>query len=212
MTIAHLCVEGTKGAGKTTTIASALALLEAERWVVRTHALFHEGNAWAQEQGYAGGVPMMESSAEANERVARWLIARAASVRDEFAREREREGDGRPALLLSDRGWITLHAYLYEGAWAREGSLLPVIDALWAECLRAAPRTVFIHTRPAVSAQRRRGALDAVSGLQTEQRLVDDYDRRIRVAREHPSLIAASWETGAGPFVDFGPALVALLR
>ena len=59
-----VCVEGTKGAGKTSTIASARALLEAEGWAVTLHAVFHEGNAWAVEQGFGGGVPMIEAGAE----------------------------------------------------------------------------------------------------------------------------------------------------
>ncbi|MFO0562054.1 MAG: hypothetical protein U0269_28835 [Polyangiales bacterium] len=209
MTAEHLCIEGTKGAGKTTTIESVRSKLAEAGWVVESHALFHEGNSWAKEQGYEGGVPMMESGREANERIVRWLIVREAFVREAFF-ARYGAGDQR-ALLLSDRGWITLHAYLYEGAWAKAPGALSEIDAVWGECVKRAPRTVFIHTRPEVTAERRRGALDAVSGLQTDARLRADYERRMRVARECSERVTASWETGVGPFVDLGPEVVALL-
>ncbi len=210
MTPVHLCVEGTKGAGKTTTIAGVERALRDEGWRVQTHALFHEGNEWARTQGFDGGVPMMEADPSSNERVVRWLIHRARAVRDAFfAEATERDA---PSLLVSDRGWITLHAYLYEGAWAKAPHARPTIDALWSEALSSAPPTVFIHTRPEVSARRRAGALDHVSGLQTEARLRADYERRITLAREHPALVVASWETLEGPFVDLCPALVALVR
>jgi hypothetical protein len=210
MTAVHLCIEGTKGAGKTTTITAVRAALEREGWVVEAHALFHEGNDWAKGQGYEGGVPMMESAAEPNERIARWLIERARVVRDAFfARHADTE---RPALLSSDRGWITLHAYLYEGAWAKDPSQRAVIDASWERAVLEAPTTVFVHTPPAVSAQRRQGALDAVSGLQTDGRLRADYERRRRVAREHPERIARSWETGTGPYLDLAPEVVSIVK
>jgi hypothetical protein len=110
MTAFHLCVEGTKGAGKTTTIAAVRASLEREGWIVEAHALFHEANDWAKSQGFEGGVPMMEHAREPNERVVHWLIERARAVRDTFVSAHA--DDERPALLLSDRGWITLHGYL----------------------------------------------------------------------------------------------------
>ncbi len=210
MSAVHLCVEGTKGAGKTTTIQGVTERLRAEGWTVRTHALFHDGNDWATTQGFAGGVPMMESAPEPNERIVRWLLAREAAVREAFFREFS--GDPNPALLVSDRGWITLHAYLYEGAWARVPHAVEAIDALWFACIRDAPPTVFIHTPPEVSAARRQGALDAVSGLQTDQRLRDDYDRRIRVAQAHPEKILDAWETGTGPFVDLAPRVADRVR
>lgn len=209
MTAEHVCIEGTKGAGKSTTIESVRSKLVDAGWVVEVHALFHEGNSWAKEQGFEGGVPMMESGREANERIVRWLIAREIAVREDFF---ARHGSlGHRALLLSDRGWITLHAYLHEGAWAKEPGALGAIDGLWRECVERAPKTVFIHTRPEVTAERRKGALDAVSGLQTDERLRADYERRMRVAREHRDRVSASWETGVGPFVDLGPAVMALI-
>ncbi|MBL8680217.1 MAG: hypothetical protein JNK05_13665 [Myxococcales bacterium] len=210
MTAFHLCVEGTKGAGKTTTIAAVRASLEREGWLVEAHALFHEGNDWATTQGFEGGVPMMECAREPNERIVRWLIERARAVREAFVSAHASEE--RPALLLSDRGWITLHAYLYEGAWAKDASQRAAIDALWASVVSEAPVTVFVHTKPAVTAERRRGALDAVSGLQTEERLRADYERRLRVAREHPQRIARSWETGTGPFIDLAPDVVEIVK
>ena len=207
MTIAHLCIEGTKGAGKTTTIAATRERLEAQGCVVAVHALFHEANAWAKQQGFDGGVPMMESAAEPNRAVVRWLIERERAARDAFARAHGESAQR--AVLLSDRGWITLHAYLFEGAWAREPGAADEIDERWREALGAAPATVFIHTRPEVTAQRRAGALDAVSGLQSEQRLRADYERRMALSRAHADKLVGQWETGAGAFVDLSPLVVA---
>jgi hypothetical protein len=208
-----VCVEGTKGAGKTSTIASARALLEAEGWAVTPHAVFHEGNAWAVEQGFSGGVPMIEAGAEENRAMVAWLVARIRSFRADFlARHRDA---GQPALLLADRGWVTLHAYLHDGRWASEpgaSGALEAIEAQWQEILREAPPTFFIHTRPELSARRRAGQLDAVSGLQSDERLTRDYTRRMRLAREHGDRLAASWETGDGPFVDLGPAMAEIVR
>jgi hypothetical protein len=206
----HVCVEGTKGAGKTTTIAAVRAALEAEGWVVGLHAVFHEGNAWAATQGFAGGVPMIEAGAGENRAMVGWLRARMRAVRDAFVEDQR--GTGRPAVLISDRGWVTLHAYLHDGRWTEEPGAQTAIDACWEEVLREAPPTFFVHTRPEVTARRRAGQLDAVSGLQTGGRLVHDYDRRMSLARAHADRLAGMWETTDGPFVDLAPGVVAVLR
>jgi hypothetical protein len=206
----HVCVEGTKGAGKTTTIAAVRAQLESEGWAVEQHALFHEGNAWAGEQGFSGGVPMIEAGPAENQAMVRWLLDRARAVRADFF-VRHRGGD-RPALLISDRGWVTLHAYLYDGRWTSEPGALPGIEACWREILGEAPPTFFIHTRPEVTARRRGGQLDAVSGLQTNERLERDYARRMSLSRLHRDLLVASWETTEGPFVDLAPSMIDVLH
>jgi len=206
----HVCVEGTKGAGKTTTIAAVRSSLEAEGWAVSLSAVFHEGNAWAVSQGFAGGVPMIEAGAAENRAMVDWLRARMRAVRDDFFAQHS--GSGRPAVLISDRGWITLHAYLYEGRWAEEPGALAAIDACWEEVLREAPPTFFVHTRPEVTLRRRAGQLDAVSGLQTDARVSHDYERRMNLARVHRDRITGMWETTEGPFVDLAPRVILALR
>jgi hypothetical protein len=206
----HVCVEGTKGAGKTTTIAAVRSSLEAEGWDVELHAVFHEGNAWAVTQGFAGGVPMIEAGAAENRAMVDWLEARMRAVRDDFfARHRGREFR---AVLISDRGWVTFHAYLYEGRWAEEPGAVAVIDARWDAVVREAPPTFFVHTRPEVTLRRRAGQLDAVSGLQTDARLTHDYARRMTLARVHADRLAGIWETTDGAFVDLAPGVVAALH
>jgi thymidylate kinase len=206
----HICVEGTKGAGKTTTIAAVRTALEAEGWAVELSALFHDGNAWAVTQGFAGGVPMIEASAASNRAMVAWLKARMRAVREGFfAQHQWRQ---RPAVLISDRGWVTFHAYLYEGRWAEEPGALEEINAIWDEVLREAPPTFFVHTRPEVTLRRRAGQLDAVSGLQTDARLTRDYERRMNLARLHGDRIAGMWETTDGPFVDLAPKVLSALH
>lgn len=206
----HICVEGTKGAGKTTTINTVKATLEAEGWTVALHAVFHEGNAWAVTQGFAGGVPMIEAGAAENRAMVGWLRARMREVRDGFLARHP--GGERPAVLISDRGWVTLHAYLYDGQWVRQPGALAEVDACWEEVLREAPPTFFVHTRPEVTLRRRAGQLDAVSGLQTDERLTRDYERRMRLARAHGERITGMWETTDGPFVDLAPRVVSALQ
>jgi hypothetical protein len=63
-----------------------------------------------------------------------------------------------------------------------------------------------------VTARRRAGQLDAVSGLQTDARLQHDYNRRMALARAHADRLAGIWETTDGPFVDLAPGVVATLR
>ena len=136
---------------------------------------------------------------------------------DAMRAERERflaahNTGARPALLIFDRGWITLHAYLYEGAWARLARERDAIDALWSATLAEAPPTLFIHTKPEVTQRRRAGALDAVSGLQTDARLKDDYDRRMALARAHPGRIVRAWETDDETFTDIAAAVIAWVQ
>jgi len=206
----HICVEGTKGAGKTTTIAAVRAALEAEGWAVEHSAIFHDCNAWAVTQGFPGGVPMIEASAASNRAMVTWLKARMRAVREGFFSQHQWRQ--RPAVLISDRGWVTFHAYLYDGKWAEEPGALTEINALWDQVLREAPPTFFVHTRPEVTLRRRAGQLDAVSGLQTDARLTRDYERRMKLARLHPALIAGMWETTDGPFVDLAPKVLSVLR
>jgi thymidylate kinase len=206
----HVCVEGTKGAGKTTTINSVRSSLEAAGWVVTLSAVFHDGNAWAVTQGFAGGVPMIEAGADENRAMVTWLRARMRAVRDDFFAQHE--GSERPAVLISDRGWVTFHAYLYDGRWAEEPGARATLDAHWAEVLREAPPTFFVHTRPEVTLRRRAGQLDAVSGLQTDARLVRDYERRLSLARTHADRLAGIWETTDGPFVDLAPRVLSSLQ
>ncbi|HEX8699894.1 MAG TPA: hypothetical protein VF815_13710 [Myxococcaceae bacterium] len=206
----HICVEGTKGAGKTTTIAAVRKALEAEGWAVELSAVFQDGNAWAVTQGYPGGVPMIEANASSNRAMVAWLKARMKAVREGFFEQHQWRQ--RPAVMISDRGWITFHAYLYDGRWAEEPGALPELNALWEEVLREAPPTFFVHTRPEVTLRRRAGQLDAVSGLQTDARLVRDYERRMKLARAHGVKLAGIWETTDGPFVDLAPKVLAVLR
>jgi thymidylate kinase len=206
----HICVEGTKGAGKTTTIAAVRSSLEAKGWAVALSAVFHDGNAWAVTQGFAGGVPMIEAGAAENRAMVDWLEVRMRAVRDDFfAMHQWRE---RPSVLISDRGWVTFHAYLYDGRWAQEPGALAEIDARWAQVLREAPPTFFVHTRPEVTLRRRAGQLDAVSGLQTDARLTRDYERRMNLARVHGDRLAGMWETTDGSFVDLAPEVLLALQ
>jgi hypothetical protein len=85
------------------------------------------------------------------------------------------------------------------------------IELRWAEVLREAPPTFFVHTRPEVTLRRRAGQLDEVSGLQTDERLVRDYERRMALARAHPERLWGMWETTEGPFVDLAPRVVEAL-
>lgn len=54
----------------------------------------------------------------------------------------------------------------------------------------------FVHTRPEVTQRRRAGQLDAVSGLQTDERLTRDYERRMRLARTLGERLVGMWEAG----------------
>lgn len=130
----------------------------------------------------------MESGRDADDRIVGWLIERELQVAQGFFAQHA--STDRPALLLSDRGGhaarLPVRRRMGEGAWRAE------LDQLRRDCVVRAPRTGFIHARPEVTAERKRGAPYAVSGLQTEQRLRAAHERRLRLAREHGDLVIDS--------------------
>lgn len=191
-----LCVEGTKGAGKSSTIRQIRRHLEARGWIVEVVEVFARANEHARSLGFAGAVPML-----ADPDAHRAVVDFEAAVRDagEVAlRARLREEKARRGVLIQDRGWLTFHTHVFDGAYPDEAWK----RAHWARAIETAPPTLFIHTRPEVTMTRRAGQLDAVSGLPDEAAVRADWAKRLRQIAEHPGLVLASVETFEDAIAD----------
>ncbi|MEM9070486.1 MAG: hypothetical protein AAGE52_18415 [Myxococcota bacterium] len=201
--ISVVCIEGTKGAGKSTTIARVHKTLQARGWRTKIVAPFALANAHAQTLGYPGAVPMF-ATPETHRATVEFEAEILHGSVDAFRAEL---GADERAALIFDRGWITFHAHVHDGAcddcdWR---------EAHWKRALGSAPPTVFIHTRPEVTLRRRAGELDEVSGLQSIERVRADWVKRTAMAAAHPDRIALSIETVEERWVDTVTPIVALL-
>lgn len=197
MTLLTVCLEGTKGAGKTTTITLLKQALEDQGVQVTVFAPFQAANAFAETQGFAGAVPMINASVQDNMTEIEFL--RHSSRQAIEAAQAAADKSGRPSVLLFDRGWVTMQPHLYGGAWKRSlGADSPAIDAIWQQVLAEAPVTYFLQAHPSVTRQRR-PALDAVSGLETDEKFLADYNGRMAMAKRYADKIALMVDTGTMP-------------
>lgn len=195
-TIVSLCFEGTKGAGKTTTIRAVREHLLERGWIVEVVEVFARANEHARELGYAGAVPMY-----ADPDGHRAIVEFEAATRDAGApalRARLERERGRRGVLVFDRGWITFHTHVFAGACEDAAWR----EAHWRRALATAPPTLFIHTRPEETMRRRAGQLDAVSGLADAERVRADWKVRLEMVAAHPELVLASIETFPDAMAD----------
>jgi len=191
-----LCIEGTKGAGKTTTIQALQTHFIQQGWLVEVVAPFALANAHAKALGHDGAVLMFDTPSDHREIVEferNVLFHTSDAFRTRFEHAAETQ-----ALLIYDRGWLTFHAHLFDGVYPDRDWL----NQIWKEALDQAPPTVFIHTRPEVTIQRRSGQLDAASGLQTQVLVQTDWQKRLDLVERFSSKVVLSIETVEETRVD----------
>ena len=194
MNFISVCVEGTKGAGKTSTVSLVADSLACRGIEVTIFEPFRAANAFAQENGFDGAWAMANASKYDNKREILFLMSGIDAARTR-AEVRARTTN-KPVVLILDRGWMTINMHLYEGEWARwHGSAaMREIDSIWAQVLIGSERTVFLFTSPRVTSQRK-GFLGATTGLETEQKLTQDYAKRMELCNMHRQKIALCLDT-----------------
>jgi thymidylate kinase len=197
-----LCVEGVKGGGKSTSIALLTEKLKAEGVTVEVFAPFVAVNKYAQSRGFPGAVQMINASKTANQEEVSFILT---CIRDAEKAARERAiaraaaaGGGKTVFIL-DRGWMTIHPHLYGGRWyAEDKDDLKEIDSVWRSVLSEAPPTFFLHAAFDVVKKRRQN-LDDISGLETDEKLHQDIEKRVRLAQSHPDKVVKMFDTGVTP-------------
>jgi thymidylate kinase len=182
-----IAICGVKGAGKSTTIGALDAALSSRGIPTRIFAPFAAGNAAFFAEG--GLVPMMRNGDAATAaRISAWLRDACAQEESDFARANPKAR----SVLLFDRHWITAKRAL-------DGAPIPAseAEAIWRRdwMKKIVPPTFFIHTSPANTLERRKGQLDAISGLETENLVVEDYRERLRLRDAWPQHIVGDHET-----------------
>lgn len=192
-----LCMEGSKGAGKTTTLGKLAERLTQQGVLVEICAPFAAANGFAQSQGYAGAVQMIAASKAANQLEIEFILNHMALAAEQ-AQGKAAQTD-KPLVLLYDRGWMTLFPHLAGGKWCAEvGNGDPEIRQLWRRILDEAPPTMFLHACFEITKQRR-PERDVASGVESEEQLRGDITWRIAFADAHADKIALRFDTGEVP-------------
>ena len=179
--IKTLCIEGTKGAGKTTTISNIKAHLERKGYVVTVKAPFYDVRVELKRlTGYDNTFPAsLDTQAAA---LCNNLLI--SQIKQDIAMQAPDE------ILIFDRGWLT-------GFTTVLGSVLSAKDknkALkeWEKLLLP---TVFIHTKPQNTLTVRQGELSFNVGLEDIKAVEHDYILRNKLIRKYKHCVIARIET-----------------
>lgn len=194
MTLFTLCIEGTKGAGKSTTIKRLAQRLEQTGFFVEVSAPFTAANAFAVTKGFSGAAEWISASAHDNRLEIDFIRAAMAEAKARAATKAATEG--KPVVLIYDRGWMTIRPHLFGGRWCvEEGADNEAIRRLWDQVLAEAPPTVFLHASFEITRQRR-SRPDRVGKLDTDEKLREDVEGRAASARACGKKIVLSFDTG----------------
>lgn len=196
-----LVIEGSKGAGKSTTIEKLASALGQNGIGVATCAPFAAANLYAQRRGFASAVAMISASCAANREEIEFI---GLTMKDALQNAvQQAEQDQKPSVLIYDRGWMTLRPHLFGGYWfAHHPEDHAAIEDRWQGILASAPPTVFLHAGIEVTRARRSLAnpLEAArleeSGLAQDKLLRMDIEGRRALAAQHSDKIALSFDTG----------------
>jgi thymidylate kinase len=192
-----LCVEGTKGAGKTTTIEKLAQRLTQSGFDVERCAPFAAANDFAKARGFTGAVQMIGASKRDNRDEIDFILSTIAQARERAARKAE-TGTAQVVLIV-DRGWMTILPHLFGGRWhAEDRADSGEIRAIWNQVLAEAPATVFLHASYEVT-KKRCANIAATSGLDTDEKLRGDVEERVAFAKAHGDKIVLSFDTGEIP-------------
>jgi thymidylate kinase len=205
-----LCVEGTKGAGKTTTIEKLALRLAQEGFEVERCAPFTAANEMARTKGFASAREMIGASKQDNQAEIDFICSMIAEAQ-QAARQKAQTGT-KPVVLLIDRGWMTILPHLLGGRWrAEEGANSEEIHKIWNQVLAEAPATVFLHASFEITRQRR-ARPDLVGGLDTDEKLYRDVKERRAFAKAYSDKIVLSFDMGVVPQEEVVAALADYVR
>jgi len=194
MAFFDLCIEGTKGAGKTTTIAGLTERLVRSGCEVITCAPFAEANRLAQSKGYASAKEMISASKSENQAEIAFILETMAQAK--ISALQKAAAQDQPVILIYDRGWMTVRPHLFGGRWyAEDRAASDTITKTWSDVLEAAPPTAFLHASYEVTKERR-PVPDTLGGLDTDEKLRQDVEGRRTFAQTHSDKITFSFNSG----------------
>lgn len=166
-----IIIEGTKGAGKTTVIKNLFNDLSS-KYRVKTYSPYGEGN---QKYIHIGGIFHCWSDKVLAREAFSWLKSSISQT------IKDAQNDGTD-ILIFDRNWITIVRCIEDSVLDNEEkeSLIKEFKQ-WLTPID----TFFIYCSPETTMIRRYGELDAKSGLNTTQLVIEDFNRRYQIAMEH---------------------------
>ncbi len=179
--IKTLCIEGTKGAGKTTTITNLKNCLEKKGYTVTVKTPFYDVRPQLKElTGYNNTYPASLDAQAA--RICNKLLIN--QIQTDISARAKNE------ILIFDRGWLT-------GIITLLGSALSDTDKStelkrWESLLID---TVFIHTKPANTLAVRQNELTFEVGLTNKETLDNDYILRHELIQKYQACVIAQVET-----------------
>lgn len=188
-------IEGTKGAGKSTAIADLVRHMDKRGLKVTVAEPFRYGNEHFKDDGGLFGQWIDENKAVD---AMRWLYERSRMA------WRRAQAGGSHAIIW-DRQWLTAFRAIEDSAMSAREKDFWKDRWLSAEFPTTNADMVFLHCQPEVTFERRQGQLDAVSGLDTEAKVVADYDRRAELVREYGRFCESleSPEAGSDEVIQF---------
>lgn len=189
-----ICIEGMKGAGKSTTIQGLRNSLAQWEVDVEIIAPFAQANNHFEAQG--GLFPLLQDK-NSCQNAFNYVLT--------IYRKELESSVPQGSLRLLDRGWMTLLCAL-------EDSILPEgqKDLLQEMIVKTIPSTIFLHASPELTQQRRKDELDQKSGLSSQNLIEHDYTRRLALRNHHRESIVFNFdstqhclETRVNTIVDF---------
>ena len=187
-----LCVEGTKGAGKSSTLHAIQSCLEAAGCLVSVCRPFAEASSLFKlsygENATAYSLSQMDEKHAilADEALKNIVTAHYANFIETIKTSQHLN----KGVMLMDRGWMTARCSL-EDSCLSEGNK----ETRWAWWENNIPSTVFIYTKPDITAKRRENELNYESGLSKPELVLSDYNRRVYLKNKYISYVFSSHET-----------------
>lgn len=180
---------GTKGAGKTSTMAKLEANLKAAGLYVQVFAPFQDMNTlYKNDQGGYG--KLIRSLADA-----RGVMAKHEQFVDQDIAQFEKNllsSLASKGVLLFDRGWLTILTSLIVAKDMSTSEQRRIWRHYWMNHVYP---TAFLEANPMRTFERRHGQLDVKSGLPSDELVWSDYFRRKLMAGRFKNWVFAHYNT-----------------
>lgn len=179
--IKMLCIEGTKGAGKTTTLNNIKSHLESKGYKVTVKAPFYDVRPELKRlTGYDNTFPASQdinTAALSND----LLISQ---IKYDLAQQSPDE------ILLFDRGWLTGMTTVLGSVLSPQNKSKALKN--WEQLIIP---TIFIHTKPENTLSVRQGELSFNVGLEDKKAVEHDYLLRYNLIQKYKDCVIAQVET-----------------
>ncbi len=179
--IKTICIEGTKGAGKTTTIKNLKNLLERKGYVVSVKTPFYDVRpALKRLTHYENTYPASLNPITA--RICNELLIQ--KIQNDIATQKGNE------ILIFDRGWLTGMITVIGSALSSQEKAIEL--KRWEDLQID---TIFIYTHPENTLTVRQNELGFEVGLQDRKTVIDDYQLRCDLIQKYHQCVIAAHET-----------------